>query len=182
MTLTHSFYVETSRLILRCIEEKDVLSIFEYASNPEVSRYTSWKIHKSLDDTVAFINETKIKYQRGEFGPFAICLKLDPAKVIGTIQIKPGRHIYEGELSYSLSQDYWRQGITIEAAQLMIKSGFEQWGFKRIFARCCLENVASQALILKAGLMYEGCLRLGAYNKNRFWDVQYYSILSHEWE
>lgn len=176
------FYIETPKLIFRWLEEEDSNSIFEYASNLEVSRYTSWKPHDSIKDTITFIKEAHAGYERGEFGPFAICLKIRPDHVIGTIRIKPGRHIYEGELSYSLSQKYWQQGIMFEAVDTILKLCFERWGFKRIFARCSLENEASQALVSKVGLTYEGCLRWSAFSKNRFWDVKYYSILLQEWE
>lgn len=179
--MTDSFF-ETPRLLLRLLVEADAKSVFEYAGDPLVSRYTSWKTHQSIADTITFINEAKSSYERGDLGPFAICLKTNPDQVIGTIRIKQTNQDFQGELSYSLSQKYWRQGLTLEAVELMLKLGFERRGYKRIYARCAVENEASQALVSKIGMIYEGCLRCSAFSKNRFWDVKFYSILSDEWQ
>ncbi len=47
--------LETPRLILRKISLKDAQDIFDYAKDPEVSKYLSWEPHKSFEDSVKFI-------------------------------------------------------------------------------------------------------------------------------
>lgn len=160
---------------------EDAESLFKYAQNPSVSQYTSWNYHKSIQDSLDFIQKTMASYNEKDIGPLAICLKHKPNEVIGSIQVMVATHAYEGELAYALSQDFWRQGITLEAAKFIVDLGFTEKGFKRIFARCAQENEPSQKFLNKLGMTSEGCLRKRSYNKNRFWDVKFYSILFEEW-
>ena len=45
----------TERLRLRPVEAADAEGLFEYASNPAVTRFTVWDAHRTPDDTRAFI-------------------------------------------------------------------------------------------------------------------------------
>lgn len=173
---------QTNRLILRPFIREDSPSIFDYARNPNVSRYTAWKCHKTLCDSKGFVDKFLQAYDEKSLGPLAICLKSSPNKVIGTIHIKQGNHQFEGELSYALSETYWRQGIVSEAVRCILKVGFEERGLGRIFARCAVENNPSKNFLKRLGFSYEGCLRRGSFNKGRFWDVEYYSVLYEEWK
>ena len=46
--------IETERLVLRVPRVEDAQAIFEYASDPVVTRYLSWRTHTSVADTIAF--------------------------------------------------------------------------------------------------------------------------------
>ena len=46
---------ETDRLILRKLSINDDNDMFQYTSNPDVSKYTTWHEHKSLEDTRDFL-------------------------------------------------------------------------------------------------------------------------------
>lgn len=50
----------------------------------------------------------------------------------------------------------------------------------RIQARCFVENIASQRVMEKAGMTYEGTHRKGMCAKNRFWDIKMYAILKED--
>ena len=47
--------IETERLLLRKITLNDASDMFEYACHSEVSEYTMWSTHTSLEDTKYFI-------------------------------------------------------------------------------------------------------------------------------
>ena len=47
--------IETRRLFLRALKMSDTDDIFEYASDPEVSKHTFWDTHESIEDTQRFI-------------------------------------------------------------------------------------------------------------------------------
>lgn len=76
--------LETERLILRKLKISDDKDIFEYAKDPEVSRYVTWEPHKSIEDARAFINWNLERYNKGEIGEWAIELK-ETGRVIGSI-------------------------------------------------------------------------------------------------
>ncbi|PIR21053.1 MAG: hypothetical protein COV45_02675 [Deltaproteobacteria bacterium CG11_big_fil_rev_8_21_14_0_20_47_16] len=58
--------IETERLILRPIILADVPAIFEYASNPKVSRYVPWKVHQTITDSEAFVRDYILKNYEAE--------------------------------------------------------------------------------------------------------------------
>ena len=47
--------LETERLILRKLQLEDAQEMFNYASNPEVARFTSFEPHDSIETTRATI-------------------------------------------------------------------------------------------------------------------------------
>ena len=63
------------------------------------------------------------------------------------------------EIGYSLSEDFWGQGIMTEAAKAIMKYGFEELGLE-IIGICTGEiNKRSQRVIEKCGFQYEGKIR-----------------------
>lgn len=54
--------IETTRLVLRPIDLNDTESIFAYAKNSNVSKYTLWEAHQSVQDTQDYIQEYIFDY------------------------------------------------------------------------------------------------------------------------
>ncbi|WP_249870363.1 GNAT family N-acetyltransferase [Oceanobacillus saliphilus] len=174
--------LETDRLILRKIKKHDIEDMYLYGSNEEVAKYVTWDAHKSLSDTEAFMNYALAKYKNKDVAPWAIQYK-ENGKMIGTIDFiwwKP-KH-YSAEIGYVISQDYWGMGICTEAAKEMIKFGFEKMNLVRIQAKCMLENIGSEKVMEKIGMVYEGTLRKEMVIKQQHQDLKVYSILLEEFE
>ena len=136
--------IETERLILRPIEERDIEGIFSYASNPAVAQYTLWQPHLSIGDTKEFFESYILaKYSENELEPLAITLKENGDRIIGTVgcfwNSKDSKVM---ELAYALSQDFWSRGIVTEAASAIAGYCFQNLDVNRIFARFKTENVA----------------------------------------
>ena len=64
--LAHLPTIETERLLLRKITLSDASDMFEYASHPEVSEYTMWSTHTSIEDTKYFLQSLTKMYKRRE--------------------------------------------------------------------------------------------------------------------
>jgi ribosomal-protein-alanine N-acetyltransferase len=60
------------------------------------------------------------------------------------------------ELGYVLAFKYWGMGIASELARALIDYGFNQKGLTEICACTDPENIASQNVLLKAGLVRDG--------------------------
>lgn len=177
-------YTETERLIIRPLRLEDAASMFAYAKDPEMAFYVSWDPHQSIEDSRKFIASTLKETEKNPFNTSAlgIALKDDPERIIGAAGIETAGHKYEGVLSYALGRKYWRQGIMFEVCSALLEKAFLERGYKRIFAWCIKENIASSALMKKLGMTYEGCLRSRILRHDRLWDVEYYSILENEWK
>jgi ribosomal-protein-alanine N-acetyltransferase len=172
--------LETERLLLKKLTMKDANDIYEYASDPEVSKYVTWEPHRSVVETVNFIKAVIKQYIEGQPSPWAIIYK-ENNKVIGT----GGYHMWikehgKAEIGYAISARYWNQGIMSEALREIISFGFERMNLHRAEARVYVENTASERVMQKCGMKYEGVLRESWFVKGIFQDIKMYSILKSE--
>lgn len=173
--------LETERLILRKLEIADAKDVFEYARNPEVTKYMTWETHKSIEDAEGFINWTLERYKKDEAGEWGIELK-ETGRIIGAMGfVQLDLQNSCGVLGYALSKDYWGKGIMTEAVRRLIRFCFEEMKLNRIEAIHASENEASGRVMQKAGMSFEGLLRQKMYAKGRFWDVKQYAILKEDW-
>ena len=126
-------FLETKRLILRPWKESDAENLYKYASDPDVGPIAGWPAHKSIEESRYVIKNV---FNGAEC--YAICLKPDDA-VIGCIELKLNGHTDmtkrddECELGYWLGKPFWGKGIMPEAAEEMIRHGFEEAGMTKIW-------------------------------------------------
>jgi ribosomal-protein-alanine N-acetyltransferase len=172
--------IETERLILRKITLEDAEDMYNYASNEEVSKYVTWETHKSLSHTKQFIEFVLNQYEKKKIAPWGIEYK-ENGKFIGTIDFTSWQlKNYAAEIGYVISQDYWGKGITTEAANEVIKFGFNNMDLVRIQAICIVENKGSARVMEKTGMSFEGIIRKGIFIKGKHQDLKIYSILKEE--
>lgn len=173
---------ETERIILRKITMDDLEDMFEYGSDEEVSKYVTWDRHKTTNDTKEFIEFVLGRYENGELAPWGIELK-ENGKIIGTVDFVSWLpHHNNAEIGYVLSKPYWGKGITTEAANELIRFGFEKMDLVRIQARCFMENRGSERVMEKLGMTYEGVIRKGMFTKGEHRDLKLYSLLKEEFD
>ncbi|MCF8058662.1 MAG: GNAT family N-acetyltransferase [Bacteriovoracaceae bacterium] len=175
--------IETKRLILRDLRESDAQDIFSYAQKPIISKYTLWEPHQSLEDSIDYIKNYAGKYyQEGTPEPFAIELKENKKMIGGVGCFWVSKKNKMMELAYVISDEYWGQGIMVEASQAIIDYCFKLYAIERMQCRCKEENTASSRVMEKLGMTYEGTLRSAINHRNRFWNMKYYSLLRRKWK
>ncbi|MBI3997987.1 MAG: GNAT family N-acetyltransferase [Armatimonadetes bacterium] len=173
--------LETPRLVLRRLTRDDAEDIFAYGSDPEVTRYTGWQTHRTIEDSRVFLNGVLALYESKQVAPWGIAHKTD-RKLIGTcgfVYWLP-QHA-RAEIGYGIARPYWRQGYTTEAIRAIIAFGFQSMQLNRIEARCEPENTGSWRVMEKVGMTFEGVLRQHNYAKGTYRDTKMYSILRQEW-
>jgi len=175
--------LETERLRLRKLTLDDAQDMFQYASDPQVTQFTTWDTHKSVEDSIDFITLVLQEYDNADSGwTWAIELK-ENGKLIGTIGITWSHPEHRrAEIGYAIGRPHWGKGLTTEAAREVIRYGFERMGLNRIEARCVPENVASARVMEKAGMTYEGILREQMFVKGKYDDLKMYSMLKREFD
>ena len=138
-----------------------------------------WPPHRNLKDTRQII-----AHYAKEGHVLAITEK-DRGEMIGTIgfhkdERRPGMDVWQ--LGYALSPDYWHKGIATEAAQAVIRYGFEENLWRIITAYCYPDNHRSKQLLEHIGFQYEGCLR-NSYllYDGTIHDLDCYSMTIHEY-
>ena len=169
--------LETERLKLRKLSMRDAGDVFEYASLSEVSEHVTWEHHRNISDSIHFLRVVMQQYEDGAPSSWGI-VQSKIGKLIGTI----GYHALSiqnryGEVGYALSKDFWNQGYMTEAFREVIKFGFEHMKLNRVEATCKLLNTASEKVMQKCGLKYEGILKQRLFAKGEHHDLKLYAIL-----
>jgi RimJ/RimL family protein N-acetyltransferase len=175
------FIIKTRRLMLRDFTQEDWISIHEYASDPEVTRYVGWGPNNA-EDTTDFLKrvlEGQISIPRENY-ELAVVLN-DGNMLIGAGRITVSdKRSHEGWIGYVLNRKHWGRGYATELAEALIAFGFNEMSLHRIYATCDIDNFASAHVVEKIGMQREG--RLREYGlKGRNWRDQYiYAILERE--
>ena len=170
--------LETERLILRDMRLEDAEAMFAYASDPEVTRHLDWETHhRSIEDSKQFLEIAIQGYANGELHRWAIVHREDNA-FTGTCGLVAHSHQHHrAHVGYTLARPYWGRGLATEAVRAMISFGFQKMSLNKIIARCFPENIASERVMQKLGMSYEGTLREHFLIRGRYRDLKIYSIL-----
>lgn len=150
-------YCETQRLILREITIKDADSMFEMDSDPEVHKYLGNNPVKSLDqiyEVIAFIQKQYLEYGVARW---AVVRKEDN-KFIGWCGLKFRNDEINGiknfyDLGYRFNKKYWGQGYATESSIACLDYGFSKLRINVIYAMAELENIASNRVLEKLGMV-----------------------------
>ena len=171
----------TKRLLLRKLSLSDTADVFEYNSDPEVSKYMTWQAHRSPEETREFIETIIRRYCKGQVAPWGIELR-ENTKLIGSCGFTAWDTDHaRGEVGFVLSPNYSGRGYMTEALREVISFGFRRMALNRIEARCMIHNRASARLLERVGMMREGVLRQQICIRGIYYDMEMYSILRQEY-
>lgn len=174
--------LETPRLLLRPFERQDVEAIFGYACKEEVARYVSWNVHKSIDDSLVFLENTLSSYHTSLLPNWAIVL-CETNCLIGSIGLH--NHVPKNrsiEIGYVIDSLYWNKGYVTEAVQKILEICFLDLELNRVAAIYEPDNIGSGRVMEKVGMLYEGYLREYFIEEGIAKDVKLYAILKSDWQ
>lgn len=169
--------LETERLLLREINNKDVEGIFSSLSNDEVTRFYGQDSLRDIKEAEKIVDLFAKNYIEKRGIRWAIERKSDKG-IIGTIGFHAwlSRH-NRAEIGYEMHPEHWRKGYILEALHKIISYGFEELDLTRIGAVVFLENEASNKLLTKIGFQKEGILRDYMYQNGEPYDTYIYSLI-----
>lgn len=172
--------LETERLLLREIIEKDADAIYQCFSNEEVMKYYGQTVFTELKQAQTMIEFFASHYKERKSVRWGIELKEAPG-LIGTIGLNNLLEKYKrAEIGYELHPDYWRSGYISEALKEVLSYAFQELDLQRIGAIVFLENKASNHLLTKLGFQKEGVLRDYIYQDGLSYDTNVFSLLKKE--
>jgi len=150
-------FIETERLILREIDERDVQGIFELDSDPEVHRYLGNKPIASIEESESIIEYIMNQYKVNGIGRWAVIEKATN-EFIGWAGLKYEKEVRKEmnyyDLGYRLKRKFWGKGIATEAAIESLKYGFNSMGLEEIYAGAHINNIASNKILRKLGFRF----------------------------
>ncbi len=169
--------LETARLKLRPYSDADIAALLPLIGAREVAATTLRIPHPYTEqDAKDFIAHTR----SGPEIRLAITLRAEGC-LIGGVGLRPTDAHRHAELGYWLGLLHWGKGFATEAAREMLRYGFENVGFHRIFASHFKGNIASGRVLKKLGMRYEGCQREHICKWDQLIDLELYGMLRREW-
>jgi [ribosomal protein S5]-alanine N-acetyltransferase len=169
--------LESSRLILREINNNDVVEIFALRSNPLTMKYIPRPLIKDYEGALEHIKNINETIKNNQGINWAITLKGN-SKMIGIIghyRIK-WEH-FRTEIGYMILPEFEGKGFTSEAIPLMIDYGFNEMNMHSIEARVDPSNHASARVLEKNGFVKEAHLKENEFFEGKFLDTVIYSLI-----
>jgi RimJ/RimL family protein N-acetyltransferase len=174
--------IRTERLVLRRFEAADLDAFHAYHSLPETARFLPGDA-KSYTECMERVG----KYANFEFDKegdwVALAIEAaDSTGLIGEVVLKwlPGDG--QGEVGWSLAPEARGHGYATEAAEAMLKLGFEELGFHRIDAKLDALNTASAAICERLGMRLEAT-HVDKWRYKGQWATELvYAMVCNEWQ
>ena len=126
--------LETTRLTLRPFTVTDASDVQRLAGEREIAS-TTLNIPHPYEEGMAeqWIATHQERYEKGELVNFAIILRADQA-LIGAIGLQLTQQQASAELGYWIGKPFWNRGYCTEAAQAVVRYGFDVLGLNRLHA------------------------------------------------
>ena len=153
-------YLETERLIIRDWTLEDAEAAFSVYGDPEVMLYVgSGKPYPDRETMRARLEVLIERDRNRNLGLWALELK-GGGEVVGGAVLN---HLPDGtevEVGYHLAKKHWGKGYATEATKALLDHGWSI-GLTKIVGVTYPENVASQQVLRKAGLVHAGQIPYG---------------------
>jgi ribosomal-protein-alanine N-acetyltransferase len=148
--------LETNRLILRHLVPDDLANLFALYSDPEIRRYFpegTLTYEETREELEWFLNGHP---HHPQLGLWATVYR-ETGEFIGRCGLLPWmiEQRPEVEVAYLLAKTHWGQGLGTEAAQAILRYGFEQLQLSRLICLIDRDNRASRKVAEKIGMRFE---------------------------
>jgi RimJ/RimL family protein N-acetyltransferase len=156
MTKTPAPWLQTLRLELREFVASDQVDIWRLDQDPAVMRYINGGKPTTRAQVATRIKLIPRVYRLYPgFGTWRAARR-DTGAYIGWFTLKYIPDTVVVEVGYRLLRDAWGLGFATEGATELVRYGFDDLGLHRIVGITHRDNVASQRVLLKAGLRPDG--------------------------
>ncbi|OMC94633.1 GNAT family protein [Paenibacillus sp. FSL R5-0636] len=168
------------RLILRDYTSDDFSFYEELELNPLSHKYeNSAPDAKQIKENFLSIL-TQTTSDPREHYDLAVCTKQNRTP-IGNVSIKLNwEEIREWEIGWVLLPEYWKMGYATEAVKTLIGYAFSSLNAHRVVAYANAENLQSEKVMIRAGMIRDGILRETRFCNQQWCDEFIYSALEKE--
>jgi ribosomal-protein-alanine N-acetyltransferase len=168
--------LHTPRLLLRPLAMDDAAQIQALASDPAIAATTSTLPHPyHLEHAQGWIEGIAPAFAEGKRMSLAITCE---GAIVGVMSLAGiSRTHRRAALGYWIGVPFWGRGYATEAAQAILAYGFAELGLHRIYGECYRHNPASERVLQKLGMRFEGCQRGAMKKGDAFIDILLYALL-----
>jgi RimJ/RimL family protein N-acetyltransferase len=148
--------LETKRLLLRHQVIEDLDDLWALYCNPNITKYIPDAPRSRAEAQEELEWHMHGHPKHPELGLWATIYK-ESGKFIGRCGLLPWtmEGQYDVEVAYTIAEEYWGQGLGSEAAEAILKYGFEKLNLSRLICLIDAENIASQKVAEKIGMTFE---------------------------
>ena len=174
-------FLETERIFLAPLEERDAAVCYKWFADPEIKRYlSSAAIVNTLEKSKAFIASANSSSAEALFGIFA-----KPENVhIGNVSLG-GIDLINRNASIGIAigeKDYLGRGIGRETVKLILKYAFYTVGLNMVFLNVFADNARAIASYERCGFKRRGELPQCFFRDGGFISCVIMSITKNEYE
>ena len=174
--------LETARLTLRFMDERDIDALHAVYSDPVVARYLSRPPQTERAQAEKMMANVLAGYADGSGVNFGIVRRDDGALIGNCMLFRFHDESRRAEIGYSMGRAYWGQGYMNEALVALIGYAFGALDLNRLEADIDPRNANSAKSLARLGFREEGVLRERWIVAGEKSDTAYYGLLASEWE
>ena len=152
--------LESDRLFLRPTVVEDAEFIYRLMNTPKWKKYIGDRKIHTIKDARSYIEDKMMPQLRKlGFGNFTVIRKSDGEK-IGSCGMYDRPGLEHFDIGFAFLPEFEQNGYAFESASKILSFARDQLNFDHLLAITSKENKASQNLLVKLGLHYEGFITL----------------------
>lgn len=173
--------LETARLKLIPISLEHKYELFKVYNDEKTTHFVPRTTHQTLSETERLINSLIDQMVENKAIVYSIINKSEQY-IIGTAGLYTLNLEHKrASVGAVIHSNYWSKGYVTETLKKLINIGFNKLELIRIEGMCMHTNKASEKVMRKLGMTYEGTLRSDVFVKGKSYDSKVYSILKTEY-
>lgn len=151
----------TKRCNISLLNDGDYQDLLAMRTDPRVMRFVGDGDVQTSEQVRQHVELARSYYDDYGLGFFCVRRLSDDAFLgqAGLFHLGFDVHESRHELAYRFACRHWGQGYATECAVALIDWGFGQFDWLEIIAMVDANNVASQRVMQKAGMVSQGCMR-----------------------
>lgn len=165
--------LETERLILRPMNEKDIDAVYKMRRDDDIMRYIREPV-KSRNEAENWISLISSRWAKDKIG-FCSLIEKTSGKFAGWCGLWELKESGETEVGYAIMKNFWGKGYASESAEAFLEYGFNELNLEKIVAVAQPENKGSRRVMEKIGMHFD---YIGEFYGR---DLVHYSITRNEY-
>lgn len=145
--------LQTERLLLRAYTTDDLPALHGSLSDPVTMSF--WPAVFTLDESERWMQRNRESYAKG-YGRVAVILQHNN-EIIGDAGLQQYEidGTLEYDLGYIIGSKYWNKGYGYEAAEAVMRYGFQELKLNRICVNMPVDHISSRRVAEKLGMVLE---------------------------
>lgn len=175
--------METARLTLRPFTADDLDDVYAYYSRPDVTRFLFQEPRDREETRLVLARKAQEHVLSDQHRQMVLAVVWrEVGRVVGEVNLEwlSQKH-RRGEIGFIFNPEFHSRGLATEAAEAMLRVGFEELGLHRIIGRCDARNRPSAALMERLGMRREAHLVHNEMFKGEWADELVFAMLEDEW-